>query len=292
MKDAAIGLVGRSLLATALGVALTSVSSASPYTATHVGELRELWMSSTLNNSTTGVSYPFAMTTRSPNVDELLNPPTVTRAYGGDSPTTVTYPMIVTEVNDAGTSIGTVPAEGGDPSNPWDARSRVFTVRSEDGGYALLVDLLPGVLASHSEMMLSQSNQILVTDFGGYTTQTQKTWLFDVNSRTSTPLEALVPAELLATYGTMIATGIDDRGNLLVHGARPGPYPDQPWSTVVDAFILTPPGQAAPSPIPPPIPPDPLQVPEPSALWIFGGVAAALGARAVVGGRGGRTDRS
>lgn len=289
MKETAIRLAGRSLMAAAFGIALTSGSSASPYSATHVGELRDLWVTSTLNNTSTGVSYPFAMTTRSPDVDELLNPPTVTREYGGDHPTTVTYPMIVTAINDAGTYIGTVPAEGGDPSNPWATLSRVFTVRSEDGGYAPPIDLLPGVLASRSGMMLSQSNQILLTGLDAYANE--KAWLYDVKTGVSKPLEDLVPPELLATYTSIRATAIDDHGNLLMHGMRPGPYPDQPWSAVVDAFILTPPGQAAPSPIPVPIPPDPSHVPEPSALWIFGGVAAALGARAIVGRRGGGIDR-
>ncbi|WP_165250690.1 hypothetical protein [Paludisphaera soli] len=258
MKEAAIRIIPLSLRALALGLGLTSAAHASPYTATYLGRFEDLRSNgSNLDNASNGVSYLFPITTRYPEPGEIADPPMATLPDGNGG--TRAIPMVVTAINDAGTYIGGV----SDPAGPPGVTTRTFTVRSEDGRYAPLVELTP---ATRGWIALSQSNQILLSD-------PEKSWLYDVATRTATPVDSLAPPQLLASYAAFHPTGIDDRGDLLIRASRPRPGGAAgEWD--VDAYLLTPPGLAAPSP-----------VPEPSALWIFGGVAAALGVRAFVGRR-------
>lgn len=260
MSSSILKLSARVSLAIPLYFASLATAEASPYTATYIGDPSDLTVSSTIDNSKTGLSYAFESTTRSLTDLERQNLPEVTVLQGATYPQPITVPMQATAINDSGTVIGSVPAGGGSLSDPWMRVSMVYTVRSADGHYSPMVELSPADSPGRGWLALSQANQILIQDSQGGR-------LLDLASGITTPLMDLVPQALRDLYYGFHADGIDDRGDILVSGR-----PKTGDLMGFHSYILTPPGLT-----PPPA------VPEPATVWLFGAVASAFGIRTLAG---------
>src|SRR5262249_27216377 len=159
------------------------------YTATYIGDFNKiLFLSDSLVNRETGLSYAFVNTTRPLTDAERVNLPTETLAVGWTYPVSQQFTMRADAINSSGTVIGGFPQDTRDPGAVWDYRTEGYAIRSADGHYNTgFVMLSPGGDYSHpwtSSLYLSQSNKILIQDPHGAR-------LFDVNTGTMTPIVQL-----------------------------------------------------------------------------------------------------
>jgi len=234
------------------------------YTVTYVGNSNVVQQDSAkVYNNQSGVSYAFATTTTPFTQADSHNLPETTVHQGASNPQPITYPMNVTSFNSSGTVIGSLPS-GQARSDPWESVTLGYSVRSPDGQYSPFVTLVPPdpqvSQPSPGQLFLSQSNQILIN-------APQSMRLLDLKSGVTTPIDQLIPPDLLKglTNGYRVQ-GIDDRGDIVAIA----PTSEFSGRFEFSEFLLTPPGLAAP-----------ISTPEPSTLLIFGLIAGTLGARAV-----------
>ncbi|WP_165066264.1 hypothetical protein [Paludisphaera rhizosphaerae] len=252
----------------AFGIVVFAVCLAAPsrteavpyYTATYVGMSQDIGNSApnagVIVNRTTGEAFPFQSTWIDPHSQPagFFDSLPTTRVYQGAlEPILTTYTMLPSAMNSSGVVLGTIAVSRsihpeGDPAVG-------YTVRQANGYFGMFIQLAHDHSHYYGVPQLSETGQILIRLANGGPT------LVDTTTGIATQVRDLIPPELLAKYGGILdATSIDDRGDILVQIYN--------GSGISSEFILTPPGLAAPSP-----------VPEPSILYLAAATIAGLTVR-------------
>ncbi|OJW09453.1 MAG: hypothetical protein BGO49_13040 [Planctomycetales bacterium 71-10] len=263
-------------------LAVDVASAASYYTPTYVGRDRDVDSSwdggRKLVDRTTGVAYDVdsgAIALDAPG-SAALDLPKTTILRGGMYPFVETFAMRGYWINpNTGTVVGMIPS-GASQALPWSSVFTGYATRDEDGTYSDFQRLTNGVGAD-ATILLNSADQVLIrTVTWGSSGADIETRLIDAATGIATSLRDLIDPEFWGRYGRLDVEGLTARGDILVSAIPSGDY-GTPDSSLAEIFILTPPGVAAPTPIP-----------EPSLLWLAAG-SIALGLRAR---RRGRRDRS
>ncbi len=195
--------------------------------------------------------------------------PSITTSASGAGPVSMQLPMSVFASNAQGTVIGGLPiGTGADPAQTYKIG---YTQMQPNGTYGAFQPITSPFDAagwqtndSNTRMLLNNQNQILVSgpsfwNAGGIN---KDGVILDLNAHTTTPLDSMLPASLLAKYDRFNFIGFADNGSLIgtvgLNTDPGGPH----------GILLTLPGI---SPVP---------VPEPSTfLVVAGGLGAIAFAR-------------
>ncbi len=209
------------------------------------------------NNREVPITFPVSSTDRIP-YPQASSLPTA-YAYEGLSATAPTqFQMRVFAANSQGTVIGGLPFSNR-ASNPESELKLGYAQMQPDGTFGPFQQILapnndtnPAYSSNwYMRLQLNTKNQILVTGYNrdGINRDGE---ILDLNAHTTTPLDSLIPAALLAKYGYFNAVGFADNGSIIATAGLP-----------YDARVVF----------------LSLPVPEPSSFVV---VAAGIGAVAVV----------